>query len=512
MNLFNAVAKKELVLYDYQDDCIDGLRDGFRRGNRSQMLYLGTGGGKTEVAIKIADLAAKENNKTAIISDRRILVNQLSERFDKYGVEHGVQMAGHWRRDPEQKIQLCSAQTLEAYGSMPDFSLMIIDEAHRLRKSIKNFIKANARIKIIGLSASPFTNGLIDVFSNVVSKITTSELVGKGQLTPLKVFIAKEIDMTGAKKIAGEWSDKEVTERGVKIIGDVVLEWQKKTLEIFGAPRKTIVFCAGVAHGVALAEEFKSAGYNFVSVSYKDDDEFKAATLKEFNKPDGECSIHGLIATDLLTEGFDQPDVMIGVMARPFSKSFSSFIQQIGRLMRRFPGKEFAVLNDHSGNYLRFQEDWEELYNNGVIELVEGKEKAKKEPTDEKKDAAKCPKCGGLWETSGDVCTHCGYIRVRKNEVVALPGEMLEVSIGASKNSPKINKDDLYNQICSYARTHGEPDKQRYRANHLYRKFTGEDYPDFVNAFDKAPSVDISSAVSGKIRQLNIAFARSMKK
>jgi DNA repair protein RadD len=56
---------------------------------------------------------------------------------------------------------------------------------------------------------------------------------------------------------------------------------------------------------------------------------------------------------------------MIGVSARPFTKSFMSHVQQMGRVMRSYPEKDFALWLDHSGNYLRFQEDWDELYHDG---------------------------------------------------------------------------------------------------------------------------------------------------
>jgi DNA repair protein RadD len=75
------------------------------------------------------------------------------------------------------------------------------------------------------------------------------------------------------------------------------------------------VFCAGVDHGAQLVEEFAAKGYNFVSISYKDSAELKEEAIKDFARPDTE--IHGLIATDILTRGFDVPDVMIGVSARP---------------------------------------------------------------------------------------------------------------------------------------------------------------------------------------------------
>ena len=494
-----------LTLYDYQQDCVVGLQDGYRAKHNRQMLYLSTGGGKSEIAIKISELADLRGTRTAIISDRRVLVNQLSERFDKYGVGHAVQMAGHWRRDPAHNIQLCSAQTLEACGTMPDFSLLIIDEAHRLRKSLKDFIENNPHIRVLGLSASPFTKGLGKVFSNVVCRITHKQLVGLGQLVPIRVFIAKEIDMTGAKKVAGEWSDGEIKERGVKIIGDIVSEYQKRTNEIYGGPRKTIVFCAGVAHGMELAEAFKAVGLNFVSVSYKDEDDFKVAMIQEFKKPFGECSIDGLIATDLLTEGFDQADVEVGIMARPFSKSFSSVTQQLGRLMRSFAGKEFAVLNDHSGNYLRFQDQWDDLYENGVHELDDGAEKSKPEPSDEKKEAAKCPKCGLLWETKGDTCTHCGHTRQRRNEVITVPGEMTELS-GAVTKAEKYTPADKarwYSELLGFCQEKGKP--VSYALAVFHEKFDA--WPHGKNSILPSPP---GREVLGYIRSKNIAYGKGM--
>jgi len=425
-----------LQLREYQLGSLDALRNGFAAGYRSQMLYAPTGAGKTEMAIALLDATKKKGNRAAMILDRVILCDQTSRRLEKYKIDHGVLQAGHWRYQPYEHIQVCSAQTLEKRGSFPGLTLMIVDEAHAMRSQTIEFIKSNPDIKVIGLSASPFTKGLGNVYEHVVSTITTKELVDQKVLCPLRVFIAKEIDMTGAKKLnTGEWTQAEATKRGMQITGDIVSEWIKKTHEIFGGPRKTIVFCSGVAHGADLSRQFAEQGYNFVSISYKDDDEFKRNAIDDFSKPTTE--IHGLIATDILTKGFDVPDVMIGVSARPFSKSFSSHVQQMGRVMRSYPEKQFAVWLDHSGNYIRFQEDWDEVYNNGVHELDDGKEKVKKEKTEKEKEAAKCPKCGHLWSSGSDACIHCGYVKEKKNLIDSVPGTMEELKAGASMEASK---------------------------------------------------------------------------
>jgi len=414
-----------LKLRDYQEAALDMLREAFKAGHQAVTLYLATGGGKTEIAIAMLHACKVKGTRAAMLLDRIVLCDQTSQRLDKYGIDHGVLQSGHWRYRPSELIQVCSAQTIEKRGSFPGLSLLIIDEAHQSRAQTIEFIQNNPHIKVIGLTATPFTKGMGSVYSHVVSPITTKKLVDAGSLVPLRVFISKEIDMTGAKKVAGEWSQAEATSRGKKITGDIVAEWIKKTHEIFGKPEKTIVFCAGVDHGVDLQAKFREQGYNFVSISYKDDDQFKKDVIEDFNKPDSD--IVGLIATDILTKGFDSPAVRIGVSARPFTKSLSSHIQQMGRVMRTYPGKDFGLWLDHSGNYLRFREDWEDVFENGVSELDDGKEKSKKEPDEQEKKESKCPACGALWPRGSDTCTNCGHVRERKFAVVSVPGQMEEL-------------------------------------------------------------------------------------
>jgi DNA repair protein RadD len=437
----------DLHLRDHQMQVIEKLRKGFKEGHRTQLLYAPTGFGKTEVAIYLMKATIEKYNKTAIVLDRLVLVDQTSNRLTKYSIPHGVFQADHWKWDLAERLQVCSAQTMERRKGFPKIDLLIVDECHIARKQTSDFIKDNPDVKVIGLTATPFTKGLGSLYTNVVNGATTEWLVENKWLTPLKVFIAKEIDMKGAKKVAGEWSPDVVTERGMKITGDIVTEWEKKTHEVFGKPVKTIVFCSGVAHGADLVQKFAERGYNFVSISYKDNDDFKRDAIEDFAKPD--TDIHGLIATDILTRGFDVPDVLIGVSARPFSKSFSSHVQQMGRVMRSHPGKEFALWLDHSGNYLRFRDEWDDVFESGVQKLSEEGEKAKKEPTEKVKNESKCPACGHLWPTNSDICTNCGHVRKRRNHVEAVAGELHEL-FGTGR-SMRDEKQTFYSELIYIA-------------------------------------------------------------
>jgi superfamily II DNA or RNA helicase len=479
-----------LQLRDYQDATLEALRKGFAEGHRTQILYAPTGAGKTEMAIALLDATKKKLNKAAMVLDRIVLCNQTSTRLDKYRIDHGVMQSGHWRYRPYERIQVCSAQTLERRKDMPDLQLLIVDEAHQTRDQTVQFIKNNPNVKVIGLSATPFTKGLGNIYQNVISTVTTKNLVDNNVLVPLRVYIAKEIDMEGAKKVAGEWSQSETTTRGMKITGDIVAEWIKKTHEIFGAPKKTVVFCSGVEHGNDLARKFAEQGYNFVSISYRDKDEFKEDVIKDFSRPDTE--IHGLIATDILTKGFDCSDVMIGISARPFSKSLSSHIQQMGRVMRGHEGKSFALWLDHSGNYLRFREDWEDVYSNGVHALDDGKEKTRKEPTKAEKEASKCPKCGALW-TGGDTCHRCGHIKEKKNQVSSVAGELQELNGTMGGTS----KQDFWYMMQYYKRYNGWSDG---RMAHTYRDKFGV-WPRGLDASRAIePNQEVKKFVDKKLR------------
>lgn len=488
-----------LELRPHQETTLDRLRDAFRAGHRRVMLYAPTGAGKTEMALSLMEAVSDKGNRASMILDRILLCNQTSDRMEKYHIAHGVLQSGHWRYRPSEKIQVCSAQTLEARGSFPDSDLVIIDEAHTQRRDTTEFAR-NSRARVVGLSASPFTKGLANTYTAVVSATTTKELVDQGWLAPLRVFVAHEIDMSGAKKVAGEWSQKETTERGIKITGDIVSEWVKKTSEVFDGPRKTIVFAAGVAHGNDLSLKFMEAGYNFVSISYNDDDEFKRQVIEDFARPDTE--IHGLIATDILTKGFDVSDVMIGISARPFSKSFSSHVQQMGRVMRSHPGKEFALWLDHSGNYLRFRDQWDELYSNGVTELIDGAEKTKPEPTDKEKDAAKCPKCGSLWPGKSDTCLHCGHTRARHNDVLALPGELAEIAGTSKEKYDSATKERWFQELIGFAESKG------YKHGWAFHKYVDKFG---INPAWKKQAAAPTPEICNWIKSRQIAFSKSRK-
>lgn len=488
-----------LSLREHQQGVIDALRDGFRQGHRAQLLYAPTGFGKTEVAIYLMKASADKEFRSAMILDRIVLVDQTSTRLDKYAINHGVYQGTHWRYNTSERIQVCSSQTLERRQDFPNIDLLIVDECHIARRQITKIIQNNPKLKVVGLTATPFTKGLGEIYTNIVCGSTTEDLVITKWLAPLKVYIAKEIDMTGAKKLAGEWSPDEVTKRGMQLTGDIVQEWIKKTHEIFGKPRKTIVFCAGVAHGQDLVNQFAEKGYNFKSISYKDNSDLKRQIIEDFSKPDTE--IHGLIATDILTRGFDVPDVVIGVSARPFSKSLSSHIQQMGRVMRPHDNKDFALWLDHSGNYVRFRNEWEEVYHDGVKELHSKIEYTHKEPTERIKQESKCPACSALWIIGKTECEQCGYVRKQK-QFGTTAGELHE--LGMNGRVDKEEKQAFYSELLHIAKS------KKYNPNWASHKYR-EKYGIWPRNLDHIPTEPTIKTLNW-IKHKNIAFSRATRR
>lgn len=499
----------KIALRDYQIASIEGLRQGIKSGHRAQVLVAPTGGGKTICAAHLLHEATARGSRSAFIVDRISLVDQTSAVLDSYGIPHGVIQSGHWRKRPCDPVQICSAQTIEKRGFLPGLDLLIVDEAHCIRAKTREFVK-NTKARVIGLTATPFAAGMADLYTNLVNVTTTNKLVADGFLVRPIMYAAKAVDMTGAKVVAGEWAEKEIESRGLKIVGDIVSEWIDKTNLHFGGPVKTIVFSATVAHGDELCRQFNAAGFNFRQISYKDgSDSYRRELIEEFRKSDS--SIHGLVSCEVFTKGFDVPDIRVGIAARPYRKSFSGHIQQLGRVMRSHPGKDKCVWLDHCGNVLRFYKDTEELFANGVQSLNDGaKDKAaRKEPDDKEKAQLTCGSCGYMLAPHMTVCPGCGKERPKRSLVETVAGEMIVLGAQPDSALPVYLRDraSVWRQLCTMGinRKGGDELSANKWALAQYRNLYSE-WP--RAAFKPYAEPLIDSRLAGKIRSNMIAWAK----
>lgn len=429
---------KEIVLRDYQANAIDKLREHIRGGTRRLILCAGTGAGKTLTSASMLKDAGQKGSYVLFIVDRVALVDQTSAVFDDYGIPHGVVQGDHPRWDPYANVQVCSAQTLARRTLPRDPNLIVVDEAHcQYEATIKMMAKYPHAVKI-GLTATPFTSGMAEHWDGMVNVIPTRQLINDGYLVEPKIYVAKSPDEAElGRNSFGEFSDESAASAGIKIVGDVVTEWINKTQEHFGGPVKTIVFSPTVEHGRELCAAFAAAGFNFQQISYLDrDDQERADKIAEFRRPDS--LIHGLVSCGVLTKGFDVPDVRVGVSCKPYRKSLSSHMQEIGRVMRSIPGEDKKALwLDHSGNIERFALDMYDVWENGAGELshAQKRDSTPRERSEQTREKVVCPECSGALR--GNTCMSCGWERPARSHIHAVEGELLEFDISTMGAEPR---------------------------------------------------------------------------
>lgn len=485
---------------DFQNTAHAQLREGFKAGHKNQMLMAATGAGKTYLGLRIAHEALVKGKKALFLCDRTTLINQTSAVADSYGLSaHGIVQANHWRRNKDMPFQIASVQTLARRDFWPGADVIIVDEAHTQHKTWTEYIM-QTKAAVIGLSATPFSPGLGKMFTNLVNATTMNDLTIAGVLVPMRVFSCTRANMEGAATAGGEWTDSAAEERGTAIIGDVVSEWIKLSPE-----RKTIVFGATIKHCEELCRQFINAGVMAAIFTSETTPPEREVLLKEYKKPDS--SLRVLISVEALAKGFDVPDVGCVVDCRPLRKSLSTAIQMWGRGLRSSPdtGKVDCHLHDHTGNILRFLSDYTDIFFNGLDALDMGEKLDKAIRRDDDKEPKGCPACG--YKPFAKRCMSCGFEMQSPSLVEHEPGEMREVMIGKKKMAD--DKRHLWDQVCTYAKAHSAPEKQKGRASHLYRDMTGT-WPKF--SFESAENVPITRNVLNQIKAKNIAFVKSREK
>lgn len=497
--------KQQLELRNYQIDSVEGLRALIRRGIRNIILSVPTGGGKTVIASYLtAECYGKPGKRVVFVADRIALIDQTSATFDRYGIPHGVFQGDNPRYRPWERVQVASAQTIAKRG-WPEADLIIVDECHAIQTTVAERLAGRDTI-VIGLTATPMTRGLGKLYDGIVTTITTNELIAgpllddgtrdKPYLVPFRVYAASAPDMTGAKSVAGEWTDKDAAERSMPIIGDCVAEYLR-----YGAGKKFIAFGCNVEHCEEMQRQFATAGVISELYTYRTDDAARSELVEEFRKPDSR--VRGLISVSALSKGFDVSDVEVIIMARPLKSSLAEHIQILGRGLRIHPGKTECIVLDHSGNCVRFWGAMHHFLANGVTELDDGAKAERKKPVESEKKPVTCPNCAHVHDPL-PACPSCGHVYKRKQSLKHAPGTLHEVA-GAAKPAGPTRQDmrEFYAQLNHIALEKG------YLTGWVANKFKDKfgSWPDYKDAVVMQPTPEVLRWV--KSRQ--IAFARAKK-
>lgn len=376
------------------------------RGVRRLILAAPTGSGKTEMAS-----ALLAGQRGLFLVHRLELVEQAAERFTRHGIRCGI-IQGDTPQTPGAPVQVASVQSL-ARRPKPPADIVIVDEAHHaVAETFSDVLACYPSAFIVGVTATPYRldgRGLGTIFEEIIVAGYPNELVELGYLVKPRIYTAPAPDLSGIRKVAGDYAQGALSERMTSLTGDVVATWQKHS-----SGRKTVVFAVDIAHSKALAERFVGAGITSEHFDGNCDRPERRAILDRFRS--GETNV--LSNCSLISEGFDLPEIGVVQMARP-TASRALYKQQVGRAMRPTDGKTDCVLLDNAGNYLRFGDplDIEEYSLTNEVKIPA--------PI----ATRTCKGCFAVIPASARICPWCGFVSpVQAREVRETGDELVEVS------------------------------------------------------------------------------------
>lgn len=449
-------------LYDWQGMAVAGLKDGILSGRRIQILVAPTGAGKTVIASHKLKRCYDKGRKALFICDRINLIEQTSATLTGFGIPHGVIQGNHERTRRWEKIQIASAQTLiRRTIDYSEYDLIVVDECHTVHSIVKKIIsqaRANPKQVVIGLTATPFTKGLGKLYDGTVNVRTTNQLIADKLLAPWEAYAPSAPNMEGVRVIAGEWDETEGVERCMQVVGDIVQEYLKH-----GRDRKFICFGWDVKHCQEIQRQFAAARITTALYTYKEDDEGKKETLKEFARPNS--YIQGLISVSALAKGFDNPSVGVVIMARPLKSSLAEHVQIWGRGLRRDPDnpEKVCTILDHAGNVERFWKETMDFFESGPGPLCMGKKAEKKEKAERKQpEPVKCPQCKRVHNPM-PFCPHCGFQYPKRSMVEYVPGTLSLIT--GKEQGTREDKQEIFSQLLDLAHDRG------YKPGFAYYKF-----------------------------------------
>lgn len=377
----------EIRLEPFQERLLELVEVSRLRGHRRNLLVSATGTGKTVMAaIFFARLRASlPRARLLFVAHRTEILEQSRATF-----AHALREAGFgelWnggRRPVQFEHVFASIQSLAAHGITgltPDhFDVVIIDEFHHAgAETYVQLLRHLCPKELLGLTATPERSDGVSVLSwfdgRIAAELRLWDAIDQQRLAPFSYFgVADELDLREIPWRRGAGYDVDELTNLITSTDS----WARRVLHQFMdrvgriESTRTLGFCVSVAHAQYMARIFRELGVRAAAVWSETKEEERRAVLQEL----GAGRLNVVFSVDLFNEGVDVPAVDTLLMLRP-TESPTLFLQQLGRGLRKSPGKTSCVVLDFVGQHRReFRYDlrFRALFGgsrNSVIEQIE---------------------------------------------------------------------------------------------------------------------------------------------
>ena len=442
------------MLRDYQQRTIDQLYAWFEAGNQGNpCLVLPTGSGKSHIVAALCKDALQNWPETRVLMLTHVkeLIEQNAEKMRQHwpGAPMGIYSASIGRKDLGEPITFAGIQSVRSKARLlGHVDLVIIDECHLVNhkdeggyRTLLGELKAiNPHLRVVGLTATPYRlgHGLITdkpaLFDDLLEPVSIEELVFKGYLSTLRSKVTKaKLDVTGVKKRGGEFIESEL--QAAVDTDDQNQAVVQEVMSLAGERKAWLVFCTGVKHAEHVAEVLRQQGVAAECVTGETPKKEREKMLADFKAG----RLRALTNANVLTTGFDYPDIDLVVMLRP-TMSASLYVQMAGRGMRVKSHTDHCLVLDFAGV----------VASHGPITNVQPPKKGG--DGNGEAPVRVCDNCGELVHISVMTCPACGAafpepvkkkLSLRDDDIMGLDGKELEVSswnwrIHVSKASGKM--------------------------------------------------------------------------
>lgn len=342
---------QEIVPNQMQTAALKNLANLVAQGKNKALVVSATGTGKTYLgAFAVKDFRPKkflylvhrrQIARKSLASFRRVLGTKAQE-FSLFSGKN---------KNLNAKYVFATVQTMAqddvlAQLDPHEFDYILVDEAHRSASPSYQKILAHFRPKfLLGMTATPERMDNQDVFKifdyNLAYEIRLQDALEEKMLVPFHYVGVEDYEADG--QVIDETSNLRY------LTADLRVKYVLKELDYYGycgSKPRGLVFCSRQEEARILAEKFTKLGHPAVSLTNRDSESQRKEAVKKLE--DGELEY--IVTVDLFNEGIDIPSLNQIVMLRNTQSSIV-FIQQLGRGLRKYPGKEFVTVLDFIGNY-----------------------------------------------------------------------------------------------------------------------------------------------------------------